>query len=102
MTIKIITFNSDPTTTATTEQQTITNATTEQQTITNETTTMGTNDGSKDNVIQMIIGAVSGTFGLIIIITIIVYVMRRKTNDGNATNKIEITRQCTIKKINTS
>ena len=60
--IEIITFNSDPTTTATTEQQTITNATTEQQTI-----TMGTNDGSKDFKINLIIGTVLGACVLIVI-----------------------------------
>ena len=55
-------FVFNPTTTATTEQQKITNATTEQQTI-----TMGTNDGSKDFKINLIIGTVLGACVLIVI-----------------------------------
>jgi hypothetical protein len=67
--IEIITFNSDPTTAATTEQQTITN----------ETTTMGTNDDSKYSAIKIIIGVAGLATGvLIVIITIIVCVRRRR------------------------
>jgi hypothetical protein len=70
--IEIITFKSDPSTTTASSTDAI--------------TPEKTNDGSKDNVIAIIIGAVLGTFGLIIIITIIVCVMRRKTNHDNVTN----------------
>ena len=71
--IEIITFKSDPPTTTASS--------------TEATTPEKTNDDSKDNVIAIIIGAVLGTFGLIIIITIIVCVMRRKTNHDNVTNQ---------------
>ena len=86
-------FIFNPTTTATTEQQTITNATTEQQTteqqtITNATTTMGTNDISKDTEIQIYIGTGTGLGGISSIV-IIIFFKRRKKNTKNSQDRTE-------------
>ena len=97
--IEIITFNSGPTTTAeqqtTTDETTMTDTTTHEttttDTTTDETTTRETNDGSKDNLITIIIGPILVVCVLIGIIIVVIMVLLKIR--GNKRDYVNTTKQ---------
>jgi hypothetical protein len=80
----------ETTTDETTTMEITTDETTTMEITTDETTTMGTKDSSKYIVIAIIIGTVSGTFGLIIIIIIFIILVKRL---GNKRDNVKTTKQ---------